>query len=217
MARSSPTTPHPYWPRSWRCSSSVCATSTHGDGGAGPQDARPYVGRAPSCRPCSWWRLPTPRSFRAIPSSWDGGRLPVQHERGLSPRAPARGAESAAGLHLLVVRYPPGYDVQREWAYNGAEIDRGRIVWAHDLGPYINHELLRYFGARRGLDPGVGGRLSLTAARSGRLRPAGRLCSQRTPRSGDDRDRAAPSEAMMRPTPALPTPRDRPGFERLRQ
>lgn len=64
-----------------------------------------------------------------------------------SPRERLREALLARpGRHLMVVRYPPWHDVRREWVYNEADIDGGRIAWAHDLGEERNRDLLRYFG-----------------------------------------------------------------------
>jgi hypothetical protein len=53
------------------------------------------------------------------------------------------------GRHLVIVRYGPRHDPQNEWVYNGAEIGRARIVWAHDLGPDRNAELIRHFAGRQ--------------------------------------------------------------------
>ena len=59
-----------------------------------------------------------------------------------------RALSSQAGNHLVLVRHAPNtkYDT---WVYNDADIDRSRIVWAHDMGEAGNRDLLRYFSARR--------------------------------------------------------------------
>jgi hypothetical protein len=52
------------------------------------------------------------------------------------------------GKHLAIVPYSEsqlGYD----WIYNQADIDNARIVWALDLGPAANRELIDYFKGRR--------------------------------------------------------------------
>jgi hypothetical protein len=36
-----------------------------------------------------------------------------------------------------------------DWVYNGAEIDGAKIVWARDMGPSSNRELLDYYPQRR--------------------------------------------------------------------
>jgi hypothetical protein len=57
------------------------------------------------------------------------------------------------GDHLVIVRYGPHHDVDRDWVYNEPDIANSRIVWARDmgydnLGYDKNDELLRYFNRR---------------------------------------------------------------------
>jgi hypothetical protein len=52
------------------------------------------------------------------------------------------------GAHLVIVRYGPDHNVDRDWIYNTPDIDRSRIVWARDMGEEQNLELLRYFHDR---------------------------------------------------------------------
>ena len=52
------------------------------------------------------------------------------------------------GDHLVIVRYSPDHNVDRDWIYNAPDIDRSRIVWARDMGRQQNEELLHYFSAR---------------------------------------------------------------------
>jgi len=49
------------------------------------------------------------------------------------------------GRHLVVVRYGPHHDVDRDWIYNEPDIDHAAIVWARDMGNDANQELLSYF------------------------------------------------------------------------
>ena len=52
------------------------------------------------------------------------------------------------GAHLVIVRYGPNHNVDRDWVYNAPNIDRARIIWARDMGNEQNQELLHYFHDR---------------------------------------------------------------------
>jgi hypothetical protein len=47
------------------------------------------------------------------------------------------------------VQYSPNHDCLHEWVYNLADIDMQKVVWARDMGPEQNQELLRYYSTRR--------------------------------------------------------------------
>jgi hypothetical protein len=53
------------------------------------------------------------------------------------------------GQHLVIVHYDPGHDVHDEYVFNAADIDASPIVWARDMGPAKNAELVRYFHSRK--------------------------------------------------------------------
>jgi hypothetical protein len=53
-----------------------------------------------------------------------------------------------AGKQLVMVRYRPFHEVNQEWVYNGADIDGSKIVWAREVDPQSDAELLRYFHDR---------------------------------------------------------------------
>jgi len=66
-----------------------------------------------------------------------------------APRADIiRRLTAAGGNHLVIVRYSRRHDVGDEWGYNAAYIDRAPIVWAREMDPTSNQELLRYFAGR---------------------------------------------------------------------
>jgi hypothetical protein len=53
------------------------------------------------------------------------------------------------GRQLAIVRYGPHHDIlYHEWVYNEASIDRAKVVWARDMGPAQNKELIDYFRDR---------------------------------------------------------------------
>jgi hypothetical protein len=56
--------------------------------------------------------------------------------------------QSLPGKQLAVVRYSNDHDAANEWVYNDADIDRSKVVWARDMGPVKNRELLDYFKDR---------------------------------------------------------------------
>jgi len=53
------------------------------------------------------------------------------------------------GQHLVIVHYSQRDIPSKEWVYNRADIDHAKIVWARDMGPIANAELLRYYGNRQ--------------------------------------------------------------------
>jgi hypothetical protein len=57
--------------------------------------------------------------------------------------------DSLPSGHLVFVRYGPDHDPLAEWVYNEADIDHAKVVWARDMGPAQNGELIEYFKERR--------------------------------------------------------------------
>ena len=57
--------------------------------------------------------------------------------------------EHEGGKHLIIVRYAPNISNSVEWVYNGADIDRARVIWAREMDPARNRKLLDYFKDRR--------------------------------------------------------------------
>jgi hypothetical protein len=61
----------------------------------------------------------------------------------------AQKLEALPGNHLVIVSYDlKTYDTF-EWVYNEPDIDHARVVWARDVGPEKNQELLIYFRDRQ--------------------------------------------------------------------
>ncbi len=53
------------------------------------------------------------------------------------------------GNHLVIVHYGPDHEPFAEWVYNGADIPRAKIIWAHDMGPAQNQRLVECYGGRQ--------------------------------------------------------------------
>jgi hypothetical protein len=56
--------------------------------------------------------------------------------------------DALPGKDVVLVKYAPDFDLDREWIFNGADIDGSKIVWARDMGPEKNQELLDYYRGR---------------------------------------------------------------------
>ena len=59
-----------------------------------------------------------------------------------------RQLDQIPGRLLVFVRYSPQHLFQDEWVYNSADPASARIVWARDLGPEKNQELLQAYPGR---------------------------------------------------------------------
>jgi len=86
-----------------------------------------------------------------LPHSWPAGALswcapaPTNLERAKTLDQ----LRHYPGGQLAIVRYGPQHDAwYHEWVYNEADIDRAKVVWARDMGPARNKELVDYFPDR---------------------------------------------------------------------
>jgi hypothetical protein len=53
------------------------------------------------------------------------------------------------GKHLVMVRYPPDYNVHDDWVFNSADIDGAKILWARETNSQQNERLFAYFKDRQ--------------------------------------------------------------------
>jgi hypothetical protein len=53
------------------------------------------------------------------------------------------------GKHLIMVRYTEEHNLHDEWVYNGAELDRAKVLWARELDQEQDARLFAYFKDRQ--------------------------------------------------------------------
>jgi hypothetical protein len=86
-------------------------------------------------------RLAAVAAHAQIETAWPRGSL--------KRAAVIKNLESRPGNHLVLVRYGADHNLDDEYVYNGANIDQQRIVWARDMDPCGNQELLDYYRTRQ--------------------------------------------------------------------
>jgi hypothetical protein len=82
-----------------------------------------------------------PEEYQA--GTWAGGTAAPAMER-VNVLA---GLERQPGGQLVIVRYPADHKFP-EWVYNSADIDKSKVIWARDMDPESNRELLDYYKDR---------------------------------------------------------------------
>ena len=66
-----------------------------------------------------------------------------------APRARVEAAlEHLPGQQLAIVRYAPGHSSLDEWVANAADIDHSKVIWAREMDPADNLDLIRYYKNR---------------------------------------------------------------------
>jgi hypothetical protein len=63
--------------------------------------------------------------------------------------AVVRQLQALPGRHLVIVHYKPDHQVFFEWVYNDADIDNSKIVWAREMTPAEDQQLIKYFKDRQ--------------------------------------------------------------------
>jgi hypothetical protein len=85
--------------------------------------------------------IPSPPPF---PQSWCSKSIQMLGRAQILARL-----QGYEGHHLVIVRYKPDHDSPQEWVYNEADIDRSKVVWAREMSPAENEELIKYFKDRQ--------------------------------------------------------------------
>ncbi len=57
--------------------------------------------------------------------------------------------EKMPGQQLAIVRYGKGHNTLNEWVYNQPDIDGSKVVWAREMDPVDNMELIHYYAHRK--------------------------------------------------------------------
>jgi hypothetical protein len=57
--------------------------------------------------------------------------------------------EQLPGRQLAIVRYSSSHNPMNEWVYNSADIENSRVIWAREMDPANNVELIRYYKDRK--------------------------------------------------------------------
>ena len=55
------------------------------------------------------------------------------------------------GRTIVIVRYRPDHNPNREWVYNDADIEHSKVIFARDMGPVENKEIIDFMHDRRPL------------------------------------------------------------------
>jgi hypothetical protein len=97
------------------------------------------------------FNLAVPIFIALIPTMWISlvdSLTPAHHDFAVQRAKLESELGQLPGKHLLIVRYGPGHNYHLEWVYNRADIDGARVVWAREMSPVLDRELIRYFEDR---------------------------------------------------------------------
>lgn len=56
--------------------------------------------------------------------------------------------EHLPGKQLAIVRYSPDHNPADEWVYNAPDMDGSKVIWAREMDPAANLDLIRYYKDR---------------------------------------------------------------------
>jgi hypothetical protein len=78
-----------------------------------------------------------------VPETWCSSWPNLQHRAKIQAEL-----ERSPGRQLALVHYSLRHNPMEGWVYNAADIDGSKLVWANDMGPQQNEELIDYFKDR---------------------------------------------------------------------
>jgi hypothetical protein len=81
-------------------------------------------------------------------TQWEGTWIGPEHF-GVERAQIETSLEQTPGKQLVFVRYGADHPPGDQWIYNSANIDASKVVWAWDMGPADNRELMQYYGDRQ--------------------------------------------------------------------
>ncbi len=81
-------------------------------------------------------------------NNWNCTWFGPEHYGGERAAIEAR-LEHMPGGQLAIVRYGPGHNTLNEWVYNAPDIDNSKVVWAREMDPEDNLELIHYYANRK--------------------------------------------------------------------
>ncbi len=70
------------------------------------------------------------------------------YSNGLERHRISQQLEELSGTHLVMIRYGAEHNVHDEWVFNQADIDHAKVVWARELTPKQNQQLLTHYSDR---------------------------------------------------------------------
>jgi hypothetical protein len=81
------------------------------------------------------------------PSNWNFVWFGPRHW-GVARENVEKQLELLPAQQLAIVRYKQRHEPQDEWVYNAADIDASKVIWAREMAPEENLELIRYYPGR---------------------------------------------------------------------
>jgi hypothetical protein len=119
----------------------------------------PYAGVLIAFQACLFFTQAVNRAATP-PGGWHVQRAQIESDLGRS-----------GDRHLIFVRYDATHDSIKDWVYNRADIDGSNVVWAREMDPASDAELVRYFADRKVwlLEPDQGRLQPMEAVESGPL------------------------------------------------